>query len=487
MAEPSLKADSRRKLIPLLAAFMILLLLLKVPLPDSLLHLEGAPLTAPGRATLAVLAFCLVLWMTEPLPFHITGLFGMIMLALLGTESFANIVSSGFGNDTIVFFIGVLVISSCIGQSGLGSRISTLLLSLTGNRTKYILLGFLVVSALFGMWITTLAAAAVLTPLALSVAKREELQPGSSRFGKGLFIAVAWGSLLGGPATPAGSGANPLLIGFVRDLLNIEISFTDWMLFGIPATLVMLLPAWFLLLFFFPPEKKTISRTREELKLEYKNLPPMSRNEKSSLFIFCLTILLWLVSKPLGALVGIRIPTSMPALLGACLFFFPGVTDMKWKKIQDDVSWSGILLIASGVSLGLLMYTTGAAKWIATLLLSDIGRMAPVMQILSVILIVSVLKLGLSSNTVTATVTVPILIALAGQQNITPLAVVIPAAMTMNVAYILVTSTPTTVIPYTTGYFSISDMAKPGIIMTLVSAAVLTPVIYLIGRLGGIF
>jgi sodium-dependent dicarboxylate transporter 2/3/5 len=249
----------------------------------------------------------------------------------------------------------------------------------------------------------------------------------------------------------------------------------------------MLLPAWVLLLFFFPPEKKTISRTREELKLEYKNLPPMSRNEKSSLFNFCLTILLWLVSKPLGNLAGMRIPTSMPALLGACLFFFPGMTDIKWKKVQDDVSWSGILLIASGVSLGLLMYTTGAAKWIATLLLSDIGRMSPMLQILSVILIVSVLKLGLSSNTVTATVTMPILIALAEQQNITPLAVVIPAAMTMNVAYILVTSTPTSVIPYTTGYFSISEMAKPGIIMTLVSAAVLTPLIYLIGRLGGIY
>jgi len=471
----------------LLAAFLLLFIMLAVPLPDSLLNPDGAPLTRLGRANLAVLAFCLMLWITEPLPFHITGLFGMILLALLGTQSFSGVVSQGFGNDTLVFFIGVLVISSCIGQSGLGSRISTLLLSLTGNRTKYILLGFLALGAFFGMWITNLAAAAVLTPLALSVAGREGLHPGSSRFGKGLFIAVAWGSLLGGPATPAGSGANPLLIGFVRDLLKIEISFTDWMLFGIPSTLVMLLPAWALLLLFFPPEMKTISRTKEELKKAYKGLPPMSRNEKSSLFIFCLTILLWLVSKPLGSLAGISIPTSMPALLGACLFFFPGVTDIKWKKVQDDISWSGILLIASGVSLGLLMYNTGAAKWIAALLLSDIGRLTPLLQTFAVILIVSVLKLGLSSNTVTATVAVPILIALAGQQGIAPLALVIPAAMTMNAAYILVTSTPTSVIPYTTGYFSISDMAKPGILMTLVTAALLTPVIYLIGKLCAIY
>lgn len=482
-----MKAASRRPLIMLLAAFLVLFIMLAAPMPESLLDLQGAPLTPQGRATLAVLAFCLFLWITEPLPFHITGLFGMILLALLGTDSFAGIVSQGFGNDTLVFFIGVLVISSCIGQSGLGSRISTLLLSLTGNRTKYILLGFLALGMFFGMWITTLAAAAVLTPLALSVAGREGLQPGSSRFGKGLFIAVAWGSLLGGPATPAGSGANPLLIGFVRDLLNIEISFTDWMLFGIPSALVMLLPAWALLLLFFPPEIAAISRSKQELKLAYKDLPPMSRGEKFSLFIFCLTILLWLFSKPLGRLAGMSIPTSMPALLGACLFFFPGFTDIKWKKVQDDISWSGILLIASGVSLGLLMYSTGAAAWIATLLLSDIGRIAPLAQIFLVILIVSVLKLGLSSNTVTATVAVPILIALAGQQHIPPLAIVIPAAMTMNAAFILVTSTPTSVIPYTTGYFSISDMAKPGILMTLVNAALLTQVIYLIGRLCAIY
>ena len=100
---------------------------------------------------------------------------------------------------------------------------------------------------------------------------------------------------------------------------------------------------------------------------------------------------------------------------------------------------------------------------------------------------VSVLKLGLSSNTVTATVTAPILIALAQQQGIQPMAIIIPAAMTMNTAFILVTSTPTSVLPYATGYFSIPDMAKSGTIMTLAAAPLMALIIYLIGSAGGIY
>ena len=481
------KKVTPRKVFWLAAAFAALVLFALLPLPESLLQLENAPLTVAGRSTIGVLLFCLILWMSEPMPFHITGLFGMVLLAVLRTETFANIVALGFGSDTIVFFIGVLIISSCIGLSGLGSRISTWLLSATGNSTKSILLGFLLAGAFFGMWMTTLAAAAVLTPLALSVAKRESLVPGQSRFGKALFLAVAWGSLIGGPATPAGSGANPLLIGFVMDMLGLEITFTQWMLFGIPVALVMIPLAWLVLILFFPPEMSSISSSKEELRQEFRAMPPLSRNESSAMLIFAFTIVLWLVSKPLGDAAGMRIPTSLPALLGACLFFFPGVTDIKWKDVQGDISWSGILLIASGVSLGMLMYSTGAAGWIATLLLGGVGNLSPYLQILSVILMVSVLKLGLSSNTVTATVTAPILIALAQQQGIQPMAIIIPAAMTMNTAFILVTSTPTSVLPYATGYFSIPDMAKSGTIMTLAAAPLMTLIIYLIGSAGGIY
>ncbi|MPN55557.1 hypothetical protein SDC9_203241 [bioreactor metagenome] len=135
----------------------------------------------------------------------------------------------------------------------------------------------------------------------------------------------------------------------------------------------------------------------------------------------------------------------------------------------------------------MLVYESGAAQWLAMLLLGNIGTLPVLVQIFSVILIVSILKLGLSSNTVTATVVIPIMIAVAGQLGLSPLGIVMPAAMTLNIAFILVTSTPTSVIPYSTGYFSIADMAKSGTVMTLAAAPIMTGAIYLVGKLTGIY
>ena len=475
------------KLIWVLVAAAVLAAVVLIPLPDSVLKLDGAELTQQGRVVLGVLLFCLLLWIAEPIPFHIAGLVGMILLALLKAESFVNVVRLGFGNDTVLFFIGVLALSAAITKSGLGRRVSMLILRLTGNKTSNIILGFLVSGALIGMWITTLAAAAMLMPLARSIAEEEGLQPGKSRFGKALFIAVAWGALIGGAGSPAGGGANNLAIGFVRDTLNIEITFAGWMLYGVPCMLLLLLPAWWILRAFFKPEIQSIRRSSEALRQEFATLPKMTHNERSTMIIFLLTVVLWLVSKPLGDWIGVKIPTSLPAVLGACLFFVPGVTDIQWKDVESDISWSGILLIASGISLGMLVYQSGAAQWLAMLLLGNIGTLPVLVQIISVILIVSILKLGLSSNTVTATVVIPIMIAVASQLGLSPLGIVMPAAMTLNIAFILVTSTPTSVIPYSTGYFSIADMAKSGVVMTLVAAPIMTGAIYLVGKLAGIY
>lgn len=104
-----------------------------------------------------------------------------------------------------------------------------------------------------------------------------------------------------------------------------------------------------------------------------------------------------------------------------------------------------------------------------------------------IILIVSILKVGLSSNTVTASIIIPIIIALATTYNLPMMGIVIPACLTLSLAFILVTSTPTSILPYSYGYFTITDMAKPGTVLTLLSSGILTLVIYSIGLLSGIY
>ena len=237
----------------------------------------------------------------------------------------------------------------------------------------------------------------------------------------------------------------------------------------------------------FKPEIKHLKKTKEELRHEYDNYPPMSREEKLTMVIFLLTVILWLTSGLLGTLLGISIPVSMPVFLTATLFFFPGVTGLKWKEIEEDISWSGIILVVTGISIGMMLYKTGAAGWLSFVLLGGIGNFSPLMRVGSIVLIVMILKIALSSNSVTATIVIPIMIALADNLGLDALSIALPASITASLAFILVTSSPTNVIPYSAGFFSIRDFAKSGIVMTLITTVIVTFVIFLVGRASGLY
>lgn len=479
--------NKARNMIIVGAAFLIAIVLIYLPLPDSIAHAGEAELTQAGQTAMAILIFSLILWMTEAIPFHITGLIGMLLMALFKIDSFKSVIQLGFGNDTIIFFIGVLILSAFITKSGLGKRISILILSKTGNNTHLIILGFLVAGVVLSMWITDMAVAAMLMPLAVSIVKEEGVKPLESNFGKALLISTAWGLIIGGIATPAGCGANPLAVGFLKEMAGIDVTFVGWMMYGVPAALLLILPTWGILLLFFKPEMKYLKKTKEELVENFQSLSKPDREEIITIILFLLTVILWLISPLLSKWLGISIPISMPVLLTACLFFLPGMSEIKWKDIQNDVSWSGIILVVSGISLGMMLYNSGAAMWLSVALLGGIGAMPVYIQILGIVLIVSMLKIVFSSNTVTGTIIIPIIIALAISLGLSPLGITLPAAITASLAFILVTSSPTNVIPYSAGYFSIKDMIKAGVAQTIVSSAIVASVIYLIGNLTNLY
>ena len=479
--------ETRKKTLYLGLAFTVMIAMMILPLPDSVRNAGKGFLTSEGQVAMGILLFSLVLWMTEALPFHITGMLSVVLLALFDVDTFKNIVSVGFGNHIITFFIGVLILSAFITKSGLGKRISVYLLSRTGNHTSLIILGFMLVGAMLSMWITNMAVAAMLLPLGVSILEEEGALRLKSNFGKALMIACVWGPLIGGIGTPAGAGPNPIAIGFLKEMAGIDLSFTQWMKYGVPAVILLLPIGWGLLLIMFKPEMKHLKKTKEELRHEFDNYPPMSREEKLTMIIFLLTVVLWLSSGLIGKILRISIPVSMPVLLTATLFFFPGVTGLKWKEIEEDISWSGIILVVTGISIGMMLYKTGAAGWLSFVLLGGIGTLSPLLRVGSIVLIVMILKIALSSNSVTATIVIPIMIALADNLGLDALSIALPASITASLAFILVTSSPTNVIPYSAGFFSIRDFARSGIIMTIFTTVIVSLVIYFIGKASGLY
>ncbi len=393
-------------------------------------------------------------------------------MPLLQLSTYSEVVRAGFGSPIITFFLGVLMLSAAFTRSGLGTRLVYQILHRLGTRTDFVLLGVLGSGVLISSWVTDMAAAAILLPVGVGLLRDVDMRPGESNFGRAIMIATAFGPLIGGIATPAGTGANLVAIAQLRQLANVDISFTYWMSYGVPASLLMLPVCWRLLLWLFPPEVDRLPLSEADIRARLDELGPMRPIEWRTLLVFAVVITTWLSTPFLSSWTDGAIAPRVEAvaLAGGLSLFFPGMRVLSWKEAEEDINWGGIMLIVAGLSLGLAVFETGAARWLAWVLLGEITAVPALIQPFVIVLAVAGLHMLFSSNTVTASIIMPILVALALDLGIDVWSIAAPAAFTSSLAFILVSEGPTTIIPYSAGYFSIREMAKAGIWMTLFAA-----------------
>ena len=475
-----------RKFLILLAATALLFAIHFLPAPAPLERAGNViPLTAAGKTCLGIMAFAVILWVTETLPFAATSLLVVLLIPAFGIAGFRDVVRASFGDPVIVFFIGVLIMSAAFTTSGLGTRMTYLVLLRVGTRTDRVLLGVLIVGTLISMWITDIAVAAMLLPLAVALLRDAGLHPGQSNFGRSLMIATAFGALIGGIATPAGTAANIVAVAQLKQLAATDVSFLRWMRLGVPASLLMVPFAWWILRWMFPPEIERLPLTVETIRTRLRELGPLSHAERRTLGVFLVVVTLWLLTPLLESWSGGRIalPIEAVGLAGGVALFLPGLRVLSWKEAEAQVEWGGVMMIVAGLSLGLAVFNTGAARWLAWVLLGHITSVPDVLRPFVIVLAVAGLHMLFSSNTVTATIIIPILMALATDLHLDPWTTVAPAAFTSSLAFILVSEGPTTVIPYSSGYFSIRDMAKAGILMTIAAAACIAATQYVVRSL----
>ncbi len=477
-----------RAVVYLLTAIAVMVVVHWLPSPPPLDRGgELVELTAAGKACLAILGFAVILWVTEAMPFPVTSLSVLLLVPVLGISDYASVVRAGFGNPIITFFIGVLILAAAFGRSGLGTRLVLHVLRAVGTRTDRVLLGFLAVGALLSMWLNDLAVTALMLPLGVGLLEDAKLKRLESNFGRALMIACAFGPLIGGIGTPAGTGANPVAMAYLRDLAGLDISFVEWMAYGVPAAVLMVPCAWYVLLRVFPPEIPRLPITEADIARDLAKLGRLTPVERKTLVVFAATIALWLTTPLVAEVTGGRVNLSMHAvaLAGGLALFLPGVNVLSWKTAQQDVQWGGILLIVAGLSLGVMVYETGAARWIGFGLLGQFAVVPAVFQPFVVVLVVALLHMLFASNTVTGTIIMPILIALAQDIGVSVWTIAAPAAFTSSLAFILVTESPANVVPYSSGYFSIGDMARAGALMTVAAAVCVTIAVLGVGLLVG--
>jgi solute carrier family 13 (sodium-dependent dicarboxylate transporter), member 2/3/5 len=471
-----------KRIAALIAATAVLLIIFSIPV--ELFNQGGSAvvLTTEGKTALGVLAFVIMLWITEAVPFAIAALAGLLLVPLFGLLPFKDAVSYGFGNSVVVFFIGVLILSAGLTGSGLADRRTAMIVGRVGYQPKRLVFVFMAVGAFLSMWIVNMSVSAILLPIALNILRKCKCEPLKSNFGKALMIAVAWGPAIGGISTPVGNGANVVALGYLRELAGVQIDFLRWMVVGVPAAILILPLAYLVLIRVFPPEELAEEIKGVVLLPDKENSDSkLKTSEIKALVIFCLAVLLWVGDPLLLHLTGVSLPLEAVALGAAVLFFLPGVDLLKWKEAEQEIDWGAIVLIAAGLSLGAVIYETGAAEWLASIAFSPLGQLNLAVRILLAVLAVELLKVFFSSNTVTGVILVPLVIALSVRMGLDPWMLAGPVAIATSLAFLLVTSSPTNVIPYASGYFSIKDFARAGIPLTLIAPLCITAAFLIFG------
>jgi sodium-dependent dicarboxylate transporter 2/3/5 len=258
------------------------------------------------------------------------------------------------------------------------------------------------------------------------------------------------------------------------------------MLLGTPASLLMIPFAWWILRWLFPPEIDRLPISSEAIRGRMRELGPLRPGENRTLLVFAVVVALWLLEPLLELWSGGRIalPVEAVGLAGGVALFLPGIRVLTWKQAEAQVDWGGLMMIVAGLSLGLAVFDSGAARWLAWVLLGQITSVPDALRPFVIVLVVAGLHLLFSSNTVTASIIIPILVALATDLRLDSWTTVAPAAFTSSLAFVLVSEGPTTIIPYGSGYFSIRDMAKAGIWMTLAAATCVAATQYVARMVG---
>ncbi|NCO69218.1 MAG: anion transporter, partial [Acidobacteria bacterium] len=269
-----------------------------------LLALPPAGLAPAAARLAAVVAWVLIWWITEPVPIPVTALLGPALVVALGVGN-AKVTFAPFGDPIIMLFLGGFLIAEAMRLHGLDRRIAFTLLGsrAVGGDPRRVLIAFAALAAGLSMWISNTATTAMLYPIALGVlaaldrvgTPTPETSTKTARFGIGLLLACAFGSSIGGIATPVGTPPNLIAIGQLQALAGIRISFVQWMAIAAPLTLIMLALAVVYLHRRFPAGVERSAEVRRALAAGRAGLPPLGRGERNVLAAFAVAVTLWVV------------------------------------------------------------------------------------------------------------------------------------------------------------------------------------------------
>jgi sodium-dependent dicarboxylate transporter 2/3/5 len=453
----------------------------------TLLNFKAEGLSEEGRAVLASTLWIAIWWILEVIPIAVTALLPIVLFPLTGALSL-NETTAAFGHRYIFLYIGGFILAIAIERWNLHRRIALNIINLIGTNVKSIILGFMAATAFLSMWISNTAASVMMLPIGIAIVTQLKDNPRTIAnenliFGKALMLAIAYSASIGGVATLIGTPPNLVLAGIVQELYDIEITFAQWIMVGLPVSLVLLALCWvYLTSYAFTFKQKTFPGGRAEIERQLEEIGPISYEEKVVLATFVLTAFAWISRSFLLSRFIPGIDDTIIAVIAAfVLFLLPAGKHHGRKIIQWNeavkLPWGILLLFGGGLALADGFKTSGLAEWI--------GSQMTLLQGVSLILLLLILVAAvnflteITSNLATTAMLLPILAPMAGMIDVHPFILMVGATLAASCAFMLPVATPPNAVVFGAGYLKIPDMVRTGIWLNVISILIITILVYL--------
>jgi len=471
-------------------------------LQGSAAGITAAELARSMQVVFALLVLMVCWWISEAVPLPATALLPALILPLFkvtgvhGTDMvpFTNRVTlANYASPVIYLFLGGFLLAAAMQKWRLDRRLTLWILTRgrLAENPRHIMLSMMAVTAFLSMWISNTATTAMMLPLGLGVLSSMNLKPGESNYGTCLMLGIAWAASIGGVGTIIGSPPNGIALGILNSRFAGEagysnITFVDWLSFGVPYVIIYVPVAWWVLLKTRRPEIDHVSGAREGFLAQRAELGSLSAGERGTIVVFLLAVLLW-VSNPFWKVI---LPAGLASSLswvdeysigltcGVLLFFIPvrgGRFLLDWKDTAF-VDWGTLILFGGGIALSDAMFRTGLASWIANTFVGVLGTPSTLAMMLAVVIFVGLLT-EVTSNTAVTTMIVPVIISIALRTGQNPIALSVAAAVAASMAFMLPVATPPNALVFATGHVSVRDMVRSGLILEILGWFMTTAIV----------
>ena len=438
----------------LIVAAVIILLFSILPCPEGL--------SRQGMQSFGLILAAIVLWVGEAMNMAVVGIFMATLLVFMQILTPAEMFK-GFGGSVFFFMVGTMSITTAMASTSIPTRIAGAIMMWAKRSPIKLVVGFACGTALLSSIMSNIPTCALFASLGIAVLKANgDPKPGTSNLGKCLMIAIPAGSVIGGYMTPAGGPTNIIAMNYLAQIGR-PISFLQWMLQGYPIGFLIVILVAFWLTVVHKPEKIG-DEALEKAKEMVHGDGPLTVREIKILCIIGAMFIAWIASSWFPVL-----NTTCVALMGTCLFMFPGIDAMTWSEYSEKGGWDASFMVGSVGALADAVLTTGAAKWLIGATLSGAASWSPIMVFLLISFLVCCIHILVPSGPAVAGLAVIPIVDLALLAGVNPVAAAVLVSFWSAVTFVL----PTDAVPmftYKFRYYNFPDMMKAGIPVSIVVA-----------------